>query len=97
MPVVRSSSRATAALPRCRPVPSSTTTSRIRLEFPDPIKYDALIALIEQSITSKTVRFDLSNPDHLPGDRRVIQSVELWYARANWRENRPLVRLWGRH
>ena len=29
----------------------------------------------------------------LPGDRRVIQSVEPWYARANWRENRPLVRL----
>jgi hypothetical protein len=33
----------------------------------------------------------------LPGDRRVIESVEIWYAKANWRENRPLVRLWGRH
>jgi hypothetical protein len=32
----------------------------------------------------------------LPGDRRVIQSVEFWYGKANWRENRPLVRLYGR-
>ena len=33
----------------------------------------------------------------LPGNRRIIESVEFWYAKANWRENRPLVRLWGRH
>jgi hypothetical protein len=33
----------------------------------------------------------------LPGARRIIESVEFWYARANWREDRPMVRLWGRH
>ena len=32
----------------------------------------------------------------LRGQRRVIESVEFWYGRANWRENRPMVRLWGR-
>ena len=30
----------------------------------------------------------------LPGDRRIIQSVELWYAKANWR-TRPTVSLYG--
>ena len=33
----------------------------------------------------------------LPGDRRVIQSVELWYARANWGPRRPKVLLYGVH
>jgi hypothetical protein len=33
----------------------------------------------------------------LPGARRIIESVEFWYSKANWRENRPMVRLWGRH
>ncbi len=32
----------------------------------------------------------------LRGQRRVIESVEFWYGKANWRENRPMVRLWGR-
>ncbi len=31
----------------------------------------------------------------LPGERRVIESVELWYGRANPRSARPKVRLWG--
>jgi hypothetical protein len=31
----------------------------------------------------------------LPGRRRVIESVEFWYARANLRSRRPRVRLWG--
>jgi hypothetical protein len=30
----------------------------------------------------------------LPGDRRVIQSVDLWYAKANW-ATRPRVSLYG--
>lgn len=30
----------------------------------------------------------------LPGDRRVIQSVELWYSKARW-ERRPKVSLYG--
>jgi hypothetical protein len=30
----------------------------------------------------------------LPGDRRVIQSVDLWYAKANW-TRRPKVSLYG--
>jgi hypothetical protein len=30
----------------------------------------------------------------LPGERRVIESVELWYAKDNWRR-RPEVRLFG--
>jgi len=30
----------------------------------------------------------------LPGDRRVIQSVELWYGKARW-EHRPRVTLFG--
>ena len=33
----------------------------------------------------------------LAGNRRVIQSVEFWYEKANWHEGRPLVRLWGQH
>jgi len=31
----------------------------------------------------------------LPGDRRVIQGVEFFYARATWRGRRPKVRLFG--
>lgn len=32
----------------------------------------------------------------LPGERRVIQSVEFYYERGNWRNNRrPKVRLFG--
>jgi|SRR5580692_7291513 hypothetical protein len=30
----------------------------------------------------------------LPGDRRVIQSVDLWYGKDNWR-TRPRVQLFG--
>jgi hypothetical protein len=30
----------------------------------------------------------------LPGDRRVIQSVELWYGKSRW-EHRPKVSLFG--
>jgi hypothetical protein len=30
----------------------------------------------------------------LPGERRVIESVELWYSKDNWRR-RPEVRLYG--
>lgn len=31
----------------------------------------------------------------LPGDRRGIRSVELWYERGNWRSRRPTLRLYG--
>ncbi|HWO01552.1 MAG TPA: hypothetical protein VNS63_19995 [Blastocatellia bacterium] len=31
----------------------------------------------------------------LPGDRRDIRSVELWYQKANWKR-RPIVKLYGR-
>ena len=31
----------------------------------------------------------------LPGDRRNIRSVELWYEKANWR-TRPALKLYGR-
>ena len=30
----------------------------------------------------------------LPGDRRIIQSVDLWYSKGNWRR-RPKVTLYG--
>jgi hypothetical protein len=30
----------------------------------------------------------------LPGERRVIQSVEMWYSKARW-EHRPKVSLYG--
>jgi len=30
----------------------------------------------------------------LPGDRRIIQSVDFWYAKANWKK-RPRVSLYG--
>ena len=33
----------------------------------------------------------------LPGERRVIQSVEFWYARARPGSRRPKVRLFGMH
>ena len=32
----------------------------------------------------------------LPGDRRVIQSVEFWYMRASRSSHKPKVRLFGR-
>lgn len=32
----------------------------------------------------------------LPGDRRIIRSVELWYERGNWRSRRPTLKLYGR-
>jgi SecD/SecF fusion protein len=38
------------------------------LQFPDPIKHDALQALLEQSLPRKGVRFELSNSQHTPGD-----------------------------
>ena len=31
----------------------------------------------------------------LPGNRRVIQSVEFWYRKADWRSRRPSVQLFG--
>jgi hypothetical protein len=31
----------------------------------------------------------------LPGDRRNIRSVELWYERGNWRSRRPTLKLYG--
>ena len=31
----------------------------------------------------------------LPGDRRRIRSVEVWYGKSNWRK-RPTLNLWGR-
>lgn len=33
----------------------------------------------------------------LPGDRRVVESVEFWYHRGSWREVRPKVVLFGMH
>ena len=34
----------------------------------------------------------------LPGDRRIIESVEFWYERGNWANpRRPKVSLFGRH
>jgi hypothetical protein len=33
----------------------------------------------------------------LPGNRRVIESVEFWYERGNWASAKPKVRLWGVH
>jgi hypothetical protein len=35
-----------------------------------------------------------TRPIDLPGDRRVIQSVELWYSKARW-ERHPKVSLYG--
>jgi hypothetical protein len=33
----------------------------------------------------------------LPGNRRVIESVEFWYERGNWASAKPKVRLFGMH
>jgi len=33
----------------------------------------------------------------LPGNRRVIESVEFWYESGNWASQKPKVRLWGLH
>ena len=33
----------------------------------------------------------------LPGNRRIIESVEFWYERGNWASEKPKVRLWGLH
>jgi hypothetical protein len=35
-----------------------------------------------------------TRPIDLPGDRRVIESVELWYSKENW-HRRPRVDLYG--
>ena len=36
----------------------------------------------------------VTRPIDLPGERRVIESVELWYSKAPW-EHRPKVSLFG--
>jgi hypothetical protein len=33
---------------------------------------------------------------NLPGERRVIESVDLWYSKGNW-SKRPKVSLYGAH
>ncbi|HEY2147963.1 MAG TPA: protein translocase subunit SecD, partial [Pirellulales bacterium] len=38
------------------------------LQFPDPIKHDALKALIDDVLPSKSVRVDISNPQYSAGD-----------------------------
>lgn len=35
-----------------------------------------------------------SRPVDLPGDRRVIESISMWYSKANW-HTRPSVRVFG--
>jgi hypothetical protein len=32
----------------------------------------------------------------LPGNRRDINSVEVWYRRGNWSSKKPTLNLWGR-
>jgi len=32
----------------------------------------------------------------LRGDNRVIESVEIWYARGSWSSSKPKLRLYGR-
>jgi hypothetical protein len=33
----------------------------------------------------------------LPGDHRIVESVEFWYERASLTSAKPKVRLWGLH
>jgi hypothetical protein len=45
-------------------------------------------------IRSRVPSGGVTRPIDLPGERRVIEGVELWYGKDNWRR-RPEVRLYG--
>jgi SecD/SecF fusion protein len=49
----------------------------VTLEFDDPIKYDGLRELLEQTIDVKKVLFDLSNPDYASAPNRGYKTWKL--------------------
>jgi hypothetical protein len=48
-------------------------------------------------IRSKIPAGGQTRPIDLPGNRRIIRSVEFWYARASRSPRKPKVRLFGMH
>src|SRR5262249_54925399 len=51
--------------------------TEVTLEFDDPIKYDSLKELLEQTIDVKKVLFSLSNPDYASAPNRGYKSWTL--------------------
>ena len=73
---------------------------RIRVENA-PIEFDRVVVHYGNGSTVPIQIRDKIRPGgqtrviDLPGERRVIESVEMWYARASGSPAKPKVRLWG--
>ncbi|HLJ49332.1 MAG TPA: hypothetical protein VKU01_25135 [Bryobacteraceae bacterium] len=81
---------------------SQGTFRAIRLRVENaPIEFDHVVvhygngATVPIQIRSKIPAGGQTRVIDLPGDRRIIESVELWYARASGSPAKPKVRLWG--
>jgi hypothetical protein len=67
-----------------------------------PIEFDRVVVHFGNGTSERIqTRFRIRAGDStrwidLPGERRVIESVELWYAKANIFSAKPKVRLFGR-
>ena len=67
----------------------------------NPIHFDhVVVRYIDGSSQTLEVRGEIpaggaTRVIDLPGERRILRSVDLWYARANWGGQRPRVTLWG--
>ena len=68
-----------------------------------PIEFDRVVVHYGDGdsepihIRSKIPAGGQTRPIDLPGNRRIIRSVEFWYARASRSSHRPKVRLFGLH
>lgn len=64
------------------------------------IEFDRVLVHFRNGTTEELVIRDripaggITRPIDLPGDRRIIEAVELFYGKDNWRR-RPEVRLYG--
>ena len=73
---------------------------QIRVDYA-PIEFDRVVVHFGNGSSERiSIRFVIpaggqTRVIDLPGERRVIESVEFWYRKADWRSRRPRVRLFG--